>query len=355
MKTTTTKTAIFTLLIAGAALLSGCLGEYNPPEIKRTDVTVIVNEGTVADKNGSVRLYIENQNVLNPAVRNLSGNIQSTVRVQESLWVVANNPDKVSIIDLIYDRMTELPATELQTPRYADYYIDNYESKLFISNWGDSVTVDNEHPESFVAVYNLNNYYLPPTKLPCGSDAEGLFVDMDAKRLFVATKAGVVAFDLSKTAMPRDTVLTSAQFSGHAKQFVFDSTGVVWVSYSDGGVMGFNPKTYAVTAEYPIPLDSATGAIATDMTWTKIISYSVEPTVIYATDLATGTREELIRGSFTPTSIGVCPVSGNIYTSDTKADGKSALLIFDKDGNKIVEEAEVGYRMKGYTFFMVLS
>ncbi|MDR2362433.1 MAG: hypothetical protein LBD91_06860 [Prevotellaceae bacterium] len=343
-----------TLLIAGATALSGCLGDYNPPEQKRTDVIVIINEGDTAG-NGSVRFYIENQSYLNPAIYGLSGNIQSAMMFQEHLWVAANNPDKLSSVDLIYETITELPITELQTPRQVNYYAQSSGNKLFVSNWGDSITTANDHPNAFVAVYNLSNYSSPPTILPCGSDAEGMFVHVDLGKLFVATKQGVVVFDLTQTAMPRDTLIRSTQFSGNAKQFVIDSTGVVWVSYSDGGLMGFNPETYAVVREHAIPVDPLTGAIATDQYQTKVISYGSSPAAIYATDLSTGAQTMLVSGSYNFTGIGVYPVSGNIYAADTKADGKSTLLVFDKDGRKLAEETNVGIRTKGFSYFMVIN
>jgi hypothetical protein len=344
----------FTLFIAGTTMLSGCLGDYNPPEQKKTDVIVVINEGD-ATESGSVRFYIENQSYLNPAIYGLSGNIQSAMMFQEHLWVTANNPDKLSSVDLVYETITELPATELQTPRQVNYYAQSSGSKLFVSNWGDSVTAANEHPKAFVAVYDLNNYSSLPDILPCGSDAEGMFVYVDIGKLFVATKQGVVVFDLNQTTMPRDALIRSTQFSGNAKQFVMDSTGVVWVSYSDGGIMGFNPKTYAVVREHVIPVDSLTGAIAIDRDQVKVISYGSSPAAIYATDLSTGAQTTLVTGSYNFTGIGVYPVSGNIYAADTKADGKSTLLVFDKDGRKLAEETNVGIRTKGFSYFMVIN
>ncbi|MDR1681064.1 MAG: hypothetical protein LBS12_04680 [Prevotellaceae bacterium] len=347
MKTST----FFVWLGAGLLLFAGCLGEYNPPEIKRTDVIVLINEGSATEA-GSVRLYIENQATLNEPLSDLTGNVRAVSMFEQCLWVTTNNPDAVHIVDMEYGRRSELPATELQTPRYTNYY----GSKLLVSNWGDSVTAAGEHPESFVAVYSLSDYSRPPTILPCGSDAEAMMVNATTGRLFVATKQGVAVFDLTKSTMPRDALIVSTQFHGNAKQFVADSTGTVWVSYTDGGIMGFDPTTFAVTAEYPVPIDTATGAIAIDGDWIRVLSYSPSPAVIYATDLTTGVTEERVRNSaYHFTSIGVCPASGNIYSSDTKSDDKSTLLIFDKTGRKQAEYADVGIRTKGYIYFYAES
>ncbi len=359
----TTKLVVLFVIIA--TLLTGCL-KSEQPDIVYDYVTVVVNEGNFSERNGSVNYYNEAENRLNnnPLKTSIGATYQSVdITSNGYLWVVANNPDKIVAFDALSGAMTDVEVTTgLTTPRFTTFY-GNY---MFVSNWGNPQQIGEwepgvpmyGYPDSYVAVYNMPGGRTPVRTLPCGYDAEGLLIYNNT--LFVATKEGVKVFDLSLSTMPLVTTITSTQFTtGNAKHFVVDASGRVWVSFTYGGLLCFDPVTYAVKEQYPVPLDDFTGNIAINKDRTKIFSYATTydaewnftGAAVYATDVATGTQTELFSGMYNFYSIGVNPFTGAIYTADTRYDANSVMMVLDEAGNKKAE-VETGVGTSRYAFFM---
>jgi len=359
------KTTLLLVTIAGLFLLASCF-DNTPREEASEYVSVIVNEGNFSQKNGSINYYSEETGRLNlqPLGMELGATYQSAAITSNGLlWVLGNNPDKLVTFDAISGRTDmEIPNTQLKNPRFMEFY----ETYLFVSNWGDPVANGEwspgvpryEYPNSYVAVLNAADNFTLTKKLTCGYDAEGMKIYKN--RLFVATKAGVEVFDITQASMPNVATIATTAFSGNAKQFVVDSSENLWVSYTDGGLLGFDPATYAILHTLPqIKLDDFSGNIAITKDGKKIISYATTydaqwnpaGAAIYATDLASGVQTEVLNGNYYLYGIGVSPFTGNIYTADTRFDANSELMIVDVDSNEIIARHTVGVGTSRFVFF----
>jgi sugar lactone lactonase YvrE len=347
------------LMTAGLFLLAGCFPEQEPREYVYDYMAVIVNEGDTATRQGSIHYYDETTKQLtNPLLMHIDGAYQSAAVTSGGyagyLWVVTNKADQITVFDATVGTLNTILQTRLKTPRFVGFY----ERYLLVTNRGDAVrnggTV--EYPRSYVSVYDLSSNLLHRDTLACGADAEGLLVHKD--RLFVATRNGVKIFDLTQSSMPLVDSVISTKYTGKARQFVVDREDNVWVSYTDGGLMCFDPRDYTLKREYDAPVDPESGAIAITKDSTAILSYSVTGTspkeaTIYRTDLATGDRTSKVIGPYNVCSIGVSR-KGNVFTADTKLSGKSTLLVFDETLTKI-DERETGAGTKGFSFFVAVS
>jgi hypothetical protein len=340
-------------ITVGTLLLSGCISHENPI-IKTAVIAVVVNEGNGNNKYGTVDYYYENNGTIDLNVLGTfaAASLQSVaITANGWLWVTANDPDKIEAFDAVTGRkMLDISNTHLSTP----HQITAYENYLFVTNGGTPAGTPPTYPDSYVSVFSASNNFSHVRQLPCGADAEGLLCYKN--RLFVATGAGVKVFDLSQASMPEDTTLASTIFTGSAKQLVVDASKKVWVSYTDGGLMGFDPETYHITGEYAVPVDAATGAIALTKDGAKIISYATVQSplkaTIYVTNLTSGSTTEWEAGACNVRSIGVSPFTGNIFTADTNYEAGSTLLIFNESGVKQGEQT-TGVGAKGYVFFSI--
>ncbi len=349
------------LLFAGALLLAGCsLDDNTGGETPTAHVVMIVNEGNFSDRNGSINYYYEESGNLQANPLNMSlGALYQSIHVTPAgnLWVVTNNPDRLTLFNPSSGMATGVTITgQLETPRFMKSKGDY----LFVTNWGTAVDNNGwrEYTNSYVAVYDVTDNYRLVKTLACGSDAEGLEIYGD--KLYVATKAGVKVFDITTAAMPEITTIAATAFTGNAKQFVVDKNNKIWVSYTDGGLMCFNPATNAVEKEYPAPVDAFSGAIAITKSGEKIVSntvmydadYNLTGSALHLTDINAGTNDTLVKSTYNFYSIGVSPFTGNIFTADTRFDGNSTLLIYGEDGKKKGEKT-AGVGTGRFTFLEV--
>jgi hypothetical protein len=336
------------LLAAAPFLLAGCLGDPVEREVKTAFVAVVVNNGTGG--NGSVNYYFEGDGILDKEP--LSNKIEATYRsaqlLGEYLYVVTNEPDALLHYDIM-GRQAGYPVANdiLKTPRFATAD----QSYLYVSNWGTKDEATGEYLNAHVTVLDRWGHSLRKT-LDCGSGAEGILAYKD--RLFVATKDSVEVFNISNESMGKEPSIKAASLTGHAKRFAVDSLGMVWVSYTGGGLLSFDPASSQILHEVSnVPVDSLTGAIAVTTDGKKIISYANSETdaVITATNISSGEIKVLVQEPYHITAIGVSPFTNDIFIAHTPSGGSaSTLIVFDENGVKKAEK-EVGPNTGHITFF----
>jgi len=362
-------TKFLVLLAAGMILFTSCF-KNDPQETIFDYVTIIVNEGNYSDHNGSLIYYNEESgDIKREPLRTKTGSAYSAGANYQSvaltasglLFLLTNEPDKVILFNLLSGEVTNVEITDsLKTPRF----MSSYGNSLLVSNWGAPKVIGEwgpgipkyGYPNSYVALYNAKDGFAFEKKIPCGSDAEGLIVYNNY--LFVATAEGVKVFDLSQSPVQELPSITSIMFTGNAKHFVVDASWNVWVSYTDGGVLCFDPATRAVLKEYPIKVDEFSGNITISKDGSKLITYATTydanwnftGAAVYATDIATGTQTELFSGMYNIYSIGVNPHTGSIYTADTRFDANSTMIILDETGKEL-KRIESGVGTSRYAFF----
>jgi hypothetical protein len=336
------------ILVAVAPfLLAGCLGDPVEREVKTAYVAVIVNNGTGG--NGSVNYYYEGDGMLikDPLNNNLDATYRSAQLLGEYLYVVTNEPDALLQYDIM-GRPAGYPVSNdiLKTPRFATAD----QSYLYVSNWGTKDEATGEYQNANVTVLDKWGHSLYKT-LDCGAGAEGILAYKD--RLFVATKDSVEVFNISTGNMEKEPAI-KASLTGQAKRFAVDSLGMVWVSYTGGGLLSFDPASSQILHEVSnVPVDSLTGAIAVTKDRQKIISYANSETnaVIAATDISTREMKKLVEVPYHITAIGVSPFTNDIFIAHTPSGGgNSTLIVFDETGVKKTEK-EVGPNTGHITFF----
>jgi hypothetical protein len=358
-------------IILSALVAAGCW-KGNDISWKTDVVAVVVNEGDEGAKNGSIDFYDEAQNtlghqklyILNSEIK---ANIYSAPLMDgNSLWLICHNPDKIMTFNLLtgYSGITSI-TDSLQNPRQFAMYIsdrDYYGTlQLFVTNRG-AAAGDGSYPNSYVQVYETpliasGSGISPKQRLSCGPDAEGIVI-VDRK-IYVATGAGVKVFNVNSLDEAPKTLAYSAEW-GAAKQFVSDSLNNLWVSYSNGKVQYINTKNVERVKEYDISLDATSGNIALTRNGKYIVSFavqdygSVDSTIIYRTDVATGAPSEvLFKGEYKVRAIGVNRLTGRIYAADdTRSNGKSALLLIKEDG-ALVHRQETSIGTKQFRFFAI--
>jgi hypothetical protein len=351
------------IVLLGALLATGC-ADHNPPPMYHSALVAVVNEGNYTDHNGSVNYYDEETRQLarHPLGTALGATYQSAAFHNHLLWVVCNGPDKIAAFDAVTGVLTRTEITNgLLSPRFAAFH----EHYLLVTNWGEPVA-DGEwspgipkyvYPNSYVAVFDIEDNDHLVRKLPCGYDAEGLIIAHN--RLFVATQHGVKVFDLSAPEMPElPAGIAARRFTGNAKHFVTDASGYIWVSFTDGGVLQFDPTTGTALKEHALALDAFTGNIAITRDGRQIVSYATrydeafnyQGSSLYLTDLSSGSSRAFGEGFYNYYSVGVSPHTGHIYTADTKFDENSILLVYDESGRK-QDTQEAGVGTSRYVFF----
>jgi hypothetical protein len=351
------------LVLMPALVAAGCMGE-GENTLWRTDVvTVVVNEGNAAAKNGSINFYYEADSTLKTdPIKNdaIQATIQSaTFTNGGTLWLVCNNPDKIMPFGVETGNYAPAITDSLRNPRHLAVYNNSYSLSLFVTNKG-AAAADGSFPNSYVQVLTLNNgnTFTPTKRLACGPDAEGIIIV--SNKIYVATGADVKVFDINYLDNPPKTIAYTSTW-GAAKQFVLDSLYNLWVSHSGGKVQYINTQNVERVKEYDIPLDALSGDIALTRNGKHIVSFVAEKdgagadsVTIYRTDVATGVASPIFTGKYNVRGISVNRLTSSIYvaSADKGATAKSTLLLINEDG-KLLHSLETGIGTKQFRFFTI--
>jgi DNA-binding beta-propeller fold protein YncE len=242
--------------------------------------------------------------------------------------------------------------TDLSTPRY----ITGSGNKIYITNWGEGVDDGSGwwiFPNAYVLVVNYPGWTVD-RKIDCGSDAEDiLYIN---GKLYVATGEGIAVINPETDQV--ELINTPAGLHGGAKSFAL-SPNRLWASYpNDEKLVAINLANNTVAGTYDMPLDWS-GKITYNYSGTKIYSYKTEfdafynplRAAIYEFDVESKTYREFwgADGAYFY-SVGVSPLTGNVYTADVNNFmGNSLLLVLNSSGVKI-DQKTVGVGTNGMRF-----
>ena len=346
-----------------AALMAGCLQYGDPYVWTARNVAVIVNEGSPNNSNGTINFYSEADSSikLNPIRNDLNDLIQANIRSATftnggNLWVVCNNPNKIVGVDVITGNDVII-IDSLSTPVRALFQ----SIYLFVANRG--APNSNGGYNSYVQMYSLAYQLRPVQKFAVASNPQDMLVCQN--KLYVAGDSGVQVFDLSRMndfdiimGAPIAAIPPASEEWGGARRMVLGAANDVWVSYTGGVLQCINGVTEKIH-RIGIPIDSASGSIAIERDGTSIVSYVTQSdgagsphSIIYRTSLATGDTTAIFSGAYNLSGIGVNPSTGSIYTADTRADGRSDLIVI-KNGS--AKHIPAGVNTRQFLFFEILE
>jgi hypothetical protein len=333
------------ILLSGFLLLfAGCTKDDNiiiePPD---RSMVMILNQGNFSEHSASVSVYDEVNDVMhNRFYENANGVsigatiVSGSVGPQGTAYLVCNYPDKIEIINAETGESVGAPITEgLSNPR--NVLVTG--SRIYVTNWGDEhITGEDgfwQYTNSFVSVYDINSRNLIST-VEAGTDAEGLL--LFSTSLFVATREGVRVFDVTADRLDEVALIEAEEGSGPAKHISYDNNSMLWVAYPESGVAKIDPFSLSYIRMYDIPVD-VDGYITNDYLGNRLYtyktlfneSYQPEGSHVYIIDPVTGDFTEFAAGNYFY-SVGVSPLTGNLFASEVSFTSNSLVKILDRQG-----------------------
>ena len=350
--------------VAAALIFTSCNSDSRPTVLN--NVVCILNQGNYSQHNGSIYLYEETTKSMSENVFFKSNNYELGATIMDGIYnsygigyILCSNPDKIEIIDITNGRTATDPITDEDGGLRNTREITLGENYIFVSNAGSDYVVDNltgayEYTNSFVSIYNAYDNELVK-KIEVGSDAQDLIYANS--KLYVATKDGIVVIRCDgNDQFSIETTLRDENFAGPVKYLCFINN-VIYASIPGKGIWAVSPtgntvNTYQVTLGY----DGYLFADANNYIWTIVTDYAAGTSNIYKFDPKTGSYESAVPAGQDYYSVGVSPVTGNVYYSEANGyTSNSTLFVYDQKNNQVIDTKVAGVGAYRYLFFSYLT
>jgi streptogramin lyase len=352
------KSGLWLSLIACLVFVSACKkGDEEPSKVYQNGV-YIVNEGPFQSGSGTVSYYYPVENILKQDIFGTEnggaalGNVLQSMSLHEGkAYLIANNANKLTVVDAKTFAQNNTLSTELKLPRY---FVGIDAKTAYLSQWGtDSAT-------SGVLVYDISTNKIAKT-IPTGKGADRLLRNPNTGRIWVLNSGGlgqdstVTIVDVSKDSVVQKLVVGPAP-SG----IVVDANGDTWVLCA-----GYYPnvagrlvkiRNNAVEQRFTISYSqtSQIGGLSIDPTGKTL--YYFADNKIYTKDLLNfGTTPPSVLMSLSGVKylygMGVDPKSGYLYVADAlDFKSASAIQIIDPSTKTVKANITGGIGTNGFVF-----
>ena len=359
------KKSLLHLLLALSAFVFvfvSCSDDNDDPEYFGDYTSIVVNQGNLSEKNGSISYYRESDNAIANGVfkkangREFASIIESATVSGTTAFIICNEPSKIEIIDVNTAKTLSAPieADGLATPRYAVISGDY----IYVSCWGEKQPDYTFVNPCVLKIKISSKEIIKKIDYAADSYPEGLL--LMGNKLYVAINGGVDVYDTTT-----DTKINTISFtslSGKACQFAIDKNGMIWCSVENydmtndkKGIVVLSPQDLTVVNE--IAGYNVSGQISINKAKDKVIFYSIvygdkNKSSVYTIDIETKTvtEEPLFEGEYFY-GINVNPKTGIFYTAEVFGfTGNSMLKTFNEQG-ALVKQAEAGVGACRFVFF----
>lgn len=335
--------------------------QRNLPKYENDKQVLILNQGNYTEQNGSISLYSEiNDTVINRAFKKANGFdigatiMGGTMNPLGGTYIICSNPNKIMIMDgatleCHIDNFLD-SHQDFITPRY----ITNDGSYLYVTVSGNEYEVlpDGmyEYTNSKLFIISMANGEVVKI-LNIGSDAEGILYSNGY--VYVAHRHGISVIISNGTGSSIVETIDTQEY-GPIKHLTLANDERIYASAPEFGILSFDP--YAHTLQ---------DTIATEMDYDGQLQ--VDPTGSYIYFL-TNTYDEnwnssaklnrlnvmskkvdsIFEGNYF-SSVGVSPLTGNIYVAETDFTSNSILKVLNANG-RFECEHEVGVGAYRYLY-----
>ncbi len=348
------KSNCFALFVAGLFLTTSCkeLGDEQPSGLYQTGV-FIVNEGPFGSGTGTVSYYDRDADILKNDIYGTEnggatiGNILQSMSLYNGAgYLLANNANKMVVVDAQTFKMTSTLATGLTLPRY---FLPIDATRAYITQWGkDSAT-------SGIAVYDYATKTIAKT-IPTGKGADHI-IRQSVGAIWVLNSGGL-GKDSTVTIVnaSTDSVIQKVRVGIAPNGIVEDANSDIWIicqgEYQKNNGKLVKVRNKAVEYSFTLP-DGASNLIADK---TKSTLYFLAGNQIYQKDLLNfGATPPSVfmkpTGATALYSLGIDPKTGYIWCGDALDYTKSGTVyIIDPTTKTEKKKLAVGIAPNGFVF-----
>ncbi|NQU86167.1 MAG: hypothetical protein HQ541_10445 [Mariniphaga sp.] len=346
---------VFILLFV---FLSSCKNDLfeNPFPSEIVKGCYVVNYGNFGSGGASISKYdyetSEMSNFFYQAQNNgleLLSNIQYTYFYNDSIFLIANEPDQLIVVNPLFKQTQNGVSENLAKPRYC-IASGNY---LYISCWGENPDWS-IMPDSHIAKYNISSGLVEKT-IPLPGGPEGL--EVVGKYLYAALnyKDSVAVIDFNNEQVSYiETPSVTSYFVKDKQNNLYVTLLSTYANYSDQTGIGFINTTTNILEEI-YNLDNVSSGYGSIMKANASLSKIYITTSSYDAnwnltgavaelDIAgkTFASENIINDISGISGIAVNPFDENVYVfAAESAIGIGLMKIYSKSGN-LINEYEVG-------------
>lgn len=344
------------LIVVASTLLIGCTEDDSPTPAVLSGGVLVINEGQFLAENADISYYRpSDRSVQNDIFQTVNGRplgdvLQSAARINDNMYLVVNNSNKIEVID--GQSAAEVATISgLQLPRYVQQVAAD---KAYVSEWvGFGVPGQ-------VRVVNTASHTL-------GELVTGLMYNQPEKLAVSGEVAAVAAnafageTDLVLINTATDAVIATVPVGGAPVDVVTATDGDFWVLVSppatfdaffnvtyDGSpsLVRVDPLSEEIVATYTVPFSDVTAEDLALLPNGTDLAFSCAGTV-QLFDAGAGTFSTWVEGSFY--GLGVAP-DGRLYTADAGGFVAAGLVrIYNSSGTK-TDSFSVGVAPNGFMF-----
>ena len=332
-----TNKSFYLLLLAIFPFIWSCDDE-NPEPLAESlygNGILVVNQGNFGQGNGSLDFYNTAENTLTRNVYEkeneeaVGGIIQNVTFNADQMYIISNNSDKIVVADA--NTLQMLNTVEgLTTPRY----ISINGEKAYVSVWGP-YTEDFTLEESEVAVLDLSDFSIEK-RIPVAGGPEGII--SIGNKIFVANSfSNVITVIDTET----DEVIEEISTEFGPTHLLQDKNGKLWVSYSSGFLVAFNPETYQEERRITIEGDAPQGKLELyeNELYFRTTEYLEYPETFNAIHkIKVNVAEavpQLVLEKENIYTFSVNPQNGDILTGIASGADPGTIVRFDNEGNEL--------------------
>lgn len=321
------------------------------PEGDFVNGILISNEGPFQNGTGTVSFISEDletvQNAIYNAINNDNlGNIVQSIGFADDLaYIVANNSNRITVVNRFTFKREAVIETGLNNPRY--FVAAN--GKGYVSNWGDTA----DETDDYIAVINLSNQTVEGS-IAVDFGPEELVVESNT--VYVAHQGAFGQNDKVSVIDDTDTVSEVITVGDVPNALLIDANGSLWVlsggkpSFTGEETAGSLSRINTNTNEVEFSLDFQTTEHPNHLGFDGVnLYYTLAGSVYSIATTATELPSEAILENVGTYAMTV--ENGRLFITDAKdfaSDG--SLSIYDLNSRELVQTLDVGI-IPGGIFF----
>lgn len=303
--------------------------------IDSSDV-LIVNEGNFGWGNGSLSLYQPNSKNISNNVYSLANNnlplgdvIQSAYQLNDKIYVVANNSNKIEIINK-NTFINEATITGFNSPRY---FLPINNNKAYVSDlYSNSIQVIDLNTNTITNNINTNGW------------SENMLLHNDTAYVCDMTNNNLLIINTNN-----DNLVDSVKVGVSPNSLVLDANNKIWIMCSGGfqednpKLIRFNPQTRNIEATFVfsnINESPSNLSINNNKTQFYFLNTNVYTLNINATSLPTSSLINSNGNTFY--GLGIHPASEDIYVADAIDYVQSGFVYRYSTSGSLVDQFNVG-------------
>jgi len=306
-----------------------------PISVDSSDV-LIVNEGNFGWGNGSLSLYQPNSQTVSNNVYSQANNnlplgdvIQSAYQLNDKIYVVANNSNKIEIINK-NTFVNEATITGFNSPRY---FLPVSNNKAYVSDlYSNSIQVVDLSSNTIVNNINTNSW------------TEKMLLHNDTAYVCDMTNNNLLLINTSN-----DNLVDSVKVGVEPNSLVLDANNKIWIMCSGGfqednpKLIRFNPQTRSIEATFVFSnINNSPGSLTINSDGTKLfyLNSNVYQMSFNATSLPSSSL--INNNSNTFYGLGVHPESEDIYVADAIDYVQNGVVFRYTSSGSLIQQFNVG-------------